>query len=84
MMHHWREPQYSILSLRKSSSLITRVNHTIGYEVDANIPSTLPITVDVGVEEISELRVDNVGTHTIRGKSSVVDLGTVVWSEWDR
>jgi len=35
----------------------------------------------VSVEEIIALRVDNVGTHTIRGKSSVVDLGTVVRSD---
>ena len=49
--------------------------------MDANIPSTLPMTVDVGVEEIIGLCVDNVGTHTIRGKPGVVDLGTVVRSD---
>ena len=38
------------------------------------------MTVGVGVEEIVELRVDNVGTHTIGSKSGVVDLGTVVRS----
>jgi hypothetical protein len=47
-------------------------------EVDANTPSTLPMTVGVGVEEIVEPRANNVGTHTIRSKSSVVDLGAVV------
>ena len=36
------------------------------------------MTVGVGVEEIVELRVDNVGTHTIGSKSGVVDLGTIV------
>ena len=49
--------------------------------MDANIPSTLPMTVDVGVEEIVEPHVDNVGTHTIRGKSSVVGPDTVVRSD---
>ena len=46
-------------------------------EVNSNTPSTLPMTVGVGVEEIVKLRVNNVGARTIGSKSSIVDLGTV-------
>ena len=49
--------------------------------MDVNTPSTLPITVGVGVEGVVELRINNVGTRTIRSKRSVVDLGTVVQSD---
>jgi hypothetical protein len=62
---------------RWSSESITRRH----IEVDANTPSTLPMTVCVGVEEIVEPCVNNVGAHTIRSKSSVVDLGTVIRSD---
>ena len=63
-----------------SSSLILRVNNATTSKVDANIPSTLPITMDVGVEEIVELCVDNVGVHTIRSEPGVVGLDTVTRS----
>ena len=49
--------------------------------MDANTPSTLPITVGVGVEKIVELHVDNVGRQTIRSKSSIVDLGPIIRSD---
>ena len=49
--------------------------------MDTNTPSTLPMTVYVGVGEIVKLGVDNASTRTIGSKSSVVDLGTVVQSD---
>ena len=49
--------------------------------MDTNVPSTLPTTLDGGIEKIIENRVDNVGTHTIRSKSSIVDLGTILRSD---
>lgn len=49
--------------------------------MDASVPSTLPTTVGIGVEETVELRADNMGGHTIGRKSSVVDLCTVLRSD---
>ena len=50
-------------------------------KAENNMPSTLPMTVDAGGEKIVELRVNNVGRHTVRRKSSVVDLSTVLRSD---
>ena len=49
-------------------------------QVETNTPSIRPTTVNPG-EEIVEPRVENVGRHTVRCKSSVVALGTVIWSD---
>ena len=50
-------------------------------KVDANTPSTLPMTVGIVIEKIVELYVGKVGRQTIRGKSSIVDLGPGIRSD---
>jgi len=51
-------------------------------EVDTNALSTLPMTVNVDVEEIVEPHGKSVGDrHTVRGKPSVVSLETFFLSD---
>lgn len=53
----------------------------LGIGMGTNTPSTLPTTVDIGVEQNLAPRVEGVGRHTVRSKSSVVDLSTVLLSD---